>query len=466
MATQKYDVIIIGAGPGGEGAAMQLAKGGKRIATIEAFHEVGGNCTHKGTIPSKALRHAVEKWVELNKDPMLRGQRNQGQGLSFKDILGNAEAVIEHQVRVRSNYYVRNNIDLIHGRARFADEHTVEVSTPGQPIKVISAEHFVIATGSSPYHPKDVNFKHPRILDSDTILQLKDNPHTITIYGAGVIGSEYASIFANLGVKVNLINSQPRLLSFMDEEVSDALTYHMRDQGVVIRHNEVYESVEANKDNVILHLKSGKKIRSDVLLWANGRAGNSTKMKLEDIGVPPNSRGQLEVNETYQTAKPHIYAVGDIVGYPGLASAAYDQGRFAAMHILSGSDDLRLVEDMPTGIYTIPEISSVGQNENELTEACVPYEVGHAAFGDLARSQMTGKSAGMLKLIFHSETLEILGIHCFGDRASEIVHIGQAIMRQQGEANTIMYFVNTTFNYPTMAEAYRVAALSGLNRLC
>lgn len=466
MATTKYDVIVIGAGPGGEGAAMQLAKGGKRVATIESFHEVGGNCTHKGTIPSKALRHAVEKWVEMKKDPMLRGQRQQGQGLSFADIMANADNVIEHQVRVRSNYYVRNSIDLVYGRASFIDENTVEITQPGQPMRRLSADYFVIATGSRPYRPSDVNFNHPRIRDSDTILQLKENPHTITIYGAGVIGSEYASIFANLGMKVNLINSQGRLLSFMDDEVSDALTYHMRDHGVVIRHNEVYESVEADSKQVVLHLQSGKKIRSDILLWANGRAGNSDRMNLDGIGVEPNSRGQLDVNSTYQTAKSHIYAVGDIVGYPGLASAAYDQGRFAAIHILTGSDDLSLVEDMPTGIYTIPEISSVGKTENELTAAKVPYEVGQAAFGDLARSQMTGKAAGMLKLIFHAETLEILGIHCFGDRASEIVHIGQAIMRQEGEANTIMYFVNTTFNYPTMAEAYRVAALSGLNRLC
>ena len=294
---------------------------------------------------------------------------------------------------------------------------------------------------------------------------LREAPRSITIYGAGVIGCEYASIFRGLRIKVNLINTRDRLLSFLDDEIVDALSYHLRENGVLIRHNEEYEQVEADEAGVTLYLKSNKQIRSDVLLWDNGRTGNSKDMGLEEIGLRRDSRGNIAINENYQSAQPHIYAVGDVVGYPSLASAAYDQGRFAASHLLYGRCDDQLIKYIPTGIYTIPEISSVGQTEQELTAAKVPYEVGHAFFRSLARAQITGRTTGMLKLLFHRETLEILGVHCFGSQASEIIHIGQAIFAQKGEANTLMYFINTTFNYPTMAEAYRVAALNGLNRV-
>jgi NAD(P) transhydrogenase len=355
----------------------------------------------------------------------------------------------------------------VHGVARFVDGRTIEVDAGEGVRRKIHAKHFVIATGSRPYRPSDVDFTHPRIKDSDTILKLDHTPDTITIYGAGVVGCEYASIFRNLGVKVNLINSREKLLAFLDDEIIDALSYHLRDQGVVLRHNEEYERVEPVGDGVIVHLKSGKRIKSDVLLWAQGRTGNTDDMGLERIGVEPNRRGQLDIDSCFHVrGKEHVYAVGDVVGYPSLASASYDQGRFAASHILDEHSDLRLVQNIPTGIYTTPEISSVGRNERELTAEGVPYEVGHSLFRSLARAQITGNTVGMLKILFHRDTLEILGIHCFGDQAAEIVHIGQAIMAQHDGANTINYFVNTTFNYPTMAEAYRVAALNGLNRLC
>jgi len=330
----------------------------------------------------------------------------------------------------------------------------------------VRAKKVIIATGSRPYRPSDVDFAHPRVRDSDTILSLDFTPQTITIYGAGVIGCEYASIFRQAGVKVNLVNSRDRLLSFLDDEIVDALAYHLRDQGVLIRHNEEYAQVETLDDGVVVHLKSGKKIKSDVLLWAQGRTGNSQDLGLERIGLSADERGQIKVDEVYRTAEPHIYAVGDVVGAPSLASASYDQGRFAATHAITGESNVRLVQDIPAGIYTSPEISSVGRTERELTAEQVPYEVGHALFRSLARAQITGQTVGMLKLLFHRETLQILGVHCFGDQAAEIVHIGQAIMAQRGEANSLRYFVNTTFNYPTMAEAYRVAALNGLNRLC
>jgi len=302
------------------------------------------------------------------------------------------------------------------------------------------------------------------VYDSDTILKLEHTPRTIIIYGAGVIGSEYASIFSGLGVKVDLINPGERLLPFLDDEISDALSYHLRNNGVLIRHNELFDSVEADDHSVTMNFKSGKKIKADALLWAAGRSGNTSTLGLDHVGLEPNSRGQLEVDEHYKTAADHVYAVGDVVGWPSLASAAYDQGRSAAAH-LAGDDDYWFVKDVPTGIYTIPEISSIGKNERELTNEKVPYEVGQAFFKSIARAQITGEHVGMLKILFHRETLEILGIHCFGDQASEIIHIGQAIMKQAGEGNTVKYFVSNTFNYPTMAEAYRIAALNGLNRI-
>ena len=265
-------------------------------------------------------------------------------------------------------------------------------------------------------------------------------------------------------MKLNLVNTRGKLLEFLDDEIVDALSYHLREQGALIRHNEEYERAEGQADGVVLHLKSGKRLKTDILLWANGRTGNSAGLGLEALGIVPDARGNIQVNRNYQTAQPHIYAVGDVVGFPALASAAYDQGRFCVAHLLDGSSE-QLIDLIPTGIYTIPEISSVGRNERELTHQSIPYEVGHAFFRSLARAQITGQTAGMLKLLFHRDSLEILGIHCFGDQAAEIIHIGQAIMSQKGDANSIRYFINTTFNYPTMAEAYRVAALNGLNRV-
>jgi NAD(P) transhydrogenase len=349
--------------------------------------------------------------------------------------------------------------------ASFVDEHTIEVVYPDGTAEKFTAEKFVIACGSRPYQPADVDFTHPRIYDSDSILNLHHEPSHVIIYGAGVIGCEYASIFRGLNVKVDLINTRDRLLAFLDQEMSDSLSYHFWNSGVVIRHNEEFEKIEGVSDGVIVHLKSGKKVKADCLLYANGRTGNTDSLSLQNIGLEADGRGLLKVNSMYQTAQPHIYAVGDVIGYPSLASAAYDQGRIAAQAIIKGEATAHLIEDIPTGIYTIPEISSVGKTEQQLTAMKVPYEVGRAQFKHLARAQIVGMNVGSLKILFHRETKEILGIHCFGERAAEIIHIGQAIMEQKNGGNTIEYFVNTTFNYPTMAEAYRVAALNGLNRL-
>ncbi len=464
MNARRFDVIVIGSGPGGEGAAMKAVKSGKRVVVVEEHPEVGGSATHKATIPSKALRHAIQSIVEQSQSPWRRTSFVAEQP-GFLELVRSAASVIRKQSAMRRGFYDKNHVEVIEGRARFVDANTVEVSMPRGASEMLTAKHVLVATGSRPYRPTDIDFHHPRIFDADTIMRLSSTPLSMTVYGAGVIGCEYASMFRMLGTKVNLVNTRDKLLSFLDDEIIDALSYHLRDGGVVIRHSEEYSAIEGQDDGVVVHLKSGKKLKTDVLLWANGRTGNSQGMGFEKVGVTMDSRGNLIVNEAYQTSVPNIYAVGDVVGWPSLASAAYDQGRFAATHIVTGVMDHRLVKDMPTGIYTTPEISSVGRNERELTTAGIPYEVGQAQFKSLARAQITGRTVGMLKLLFHRETKELLGIHCFGDGAAEIIHIGQAIMAQEGRANTLDYFVNTTFNYPTMAEAYRVAALNGLNRL-
>lgn len=464
MDTVRYDLVVIGSGPGGEGAAMQGVKEGRNVAVIERFHRIGGGCTHWGTIPSKALRHAIFQALEMKKNRLLRDV-GVSPDFSFSNLRQSAGSVIDQQVQMRRGFYERNGVDLISGHARFVNPHVIEVDQPGGLGTRIETDSVVIATGSRPHRPADLDFQHPRIFDSDTILGLNWNPKSITIYGAGVIGCEYASMFRNFGLKVNLVNTRDKLLSFLDDEIIDALSYHLREHGVLIRHREEYQRVEGCDDGVILHLKSGKVLKTDILLWAAGRTGNTDAMGLEEIGLEPDGRGLLKVNDDFQTILPHVYAVGDIIGFPSLASAAYVQGRYAANHLIHGSGERALIRDIPTGIYTSPEISSLGKTERELTEANIPYEVGHSMFKSLARAQITGQTVGMLKLLFHRETLQILGIHCFGASASEIIHIGQAIMSQSGEANSLQYFMNTTFNYPTMAEAYRVAALNGYNRL-
>ena len=461
--TNNFDIVVIGSGPAGEGAAMNAAKHHRKVAMVERYMEVGGGCTHWGTIPSKALRHAVKTLHEVRNNPLLRDLRDSVQ-LSYPQLLANANEVIDTQVSARRRFYERNRVPVFSGRASFVDAHTLRVTADNGAQTTITASYFVIATGSRPYHPPELDFNHPRVVDSDSVLRYSGQPFSVTIYGAGVIGCEYASIFINLGAKVNLVNTQDRLLSFMDEEIAEALSYHLREQGCVIRHNEQFAGVTARDNDVVLELASGRRIKSDILLWANGRTGNSGNMGLEALGIMPNSRGQLTVNGYYQTNVPHIYAAGDVTGPPALASAAYVQGAYAVEHILDPSIAPHSHELIPSGIYTIPEISSIGKGEHELQAAKVSYEVGHCAFKNLARAQMTGENVGMLKIIFDTRTLKVLGVHCFGDGASEIVHIGQTVMANDA-INDIRYFTRATFNYPTMAEAYRRAAFNGLNRM-
>jgi len=457
---KQYDIIVIGSGPAGESAAMNAAKKGRRVAVVSDRDKVGGNCTHLGTIPSKALRQSVKQVMQFSSNPLLREFATLRKPC-FQDIMRHAARVIDEQVHLRSAYYEKNGIDIVQGVASFVDQHTVRLGSRGP---LLTADHFIIATGSRPYRPDSVDFTHPRIFDSDTILQLDHSPRKVTVIGAGVIGCEYASIFGGLGAKVELINPANTLLSFLDWEISDALSYHLRNAGVRSRHNEEYDRLEYCDTHVVTHLKSGKRIKSDIVLWANGRTGNTDQLNLPAIDLTPNTRGQLEIDSRYRTAIENVYAAGDVVGWPSLASVSYDQGR-AASNAIVDPDACVQINRFASGIYTIPEISTLGKTERELTNEKVPYEVGKAFFKNTARGLITGEQVGMLKILFHFDTLEILGIHCFGDQASEIVHIGQAIMLQEGKANTMRYFLDTTFNYPTMAEAYRIAALDGLNRV-
>ncbi|WP_020210378.1 Si-specific NAD(P)(+) transhydrogenase [Gilvimarinus chinensis] len=462
MAKYDVDVLIIGSGPAGESAAMASAKAGKKVAVVEGRALVGGNCAHKGTIPSKSLRHAVKQIIQFKTGNLFR-ETGETWRLTYPRVLAAANAVIPKQVELHTDFYVRNRVKLYSGFARFIDDHTVAIDLlDGAREEVISADKIIIATGSRPYRPADIDFDHPRVYDSDTILEMNHSPRHLIIYGAGVIGCEYASIFSGLGVKVDLINNRDRLLSFLDDEISDALSYHLRDNGVRVRHSENYDKIEANERGVTVYLESGKRITADAILWCNGRSGNTDKLNLEAIGLEPDHRGNLAVNEQYQTAVENVYAVGDVVGWPSLASASFDQGRALAAAILG--KPYQEVAGVPTGIYTLPEISSIGKTERELTEARVPYEVGRCLFKNTARGQISGEDVGMLKLLFHVDTGQLLGVHCFGAEAAEIIHIGQAIMSQTGEGNNINFFLNTTFNYPTMAEAYRLAALDGTNR--
>lgn len=461
----SYDIIIIGSGPGGEGAAMTAAKKGKSVLVIERYQYIGGGCTHWGTIPSKALKQSIQSWHDLRKNPLFKDIAKNYE-MDYQKLIHTADSVMSRQADMRKSFYDRNDVDIVHGMASLKSPKLVEVTLhTGKHVTFEANTGIILATGARPHHPTDVNFGHPRILDSNKVLKLNETPRSLTIYGAGVIGCEYASIFRNMDIKVNLVNSRGHLLSFLDDEITDALSYHLRDQGVLIRHHESYEKIEPLEDGVILHLKSGKRLKSDYLFWASGRVGNARNLGCEDTGIQIDDREYIQVDEHYHTGVENIYAVGDVIGWPSLASASYDQGRYAATHMIEGECDSILVKNIPTGIYTIPEISSIGRTEKELTQAKVPYEVGHSLFRSLARAQITGHTAGMLKILFHRETLEILGIHCFGDQATEIIHIGQTIMSQEGKANSLRYFINSTFNYPTMAEAYRVAALNGINRV-
>jgi NAD(P) transhydrogenase len=457
----NFDLIVIGSGPAGQRAAIQGAKLGKRVALIEKREVVGGACINTGTIPSKTMREAVLH---------LSGYRYQGiyginyhvkEKIGVSDLSFRVQHVIKTEVDVTNAQLSRNGIELISGSASFVNPNTLRVdSLRGQA--EYSADFIVIATGTKPASSDKVPLNNRTIINSDEIFALESIPKTLIVVGGGVIGVEYASMFAVLGVRVILIEKMGRLLSFADQEIIEALCYHLRDNRVTLRLNEEVETVEEMPDGtVVANLKSKKKISGDALLYAIGRQGNTEDLNLAAAGLEADSRGRIAVNEHYQTTQPHIYAVGDIIGFPQLASVSMEQGRLAVGHAFKA----KLTSDpanYPYGIYTIPEISFVGKTEEQLTDEDVPYEVGIAYYREIARGQIRGDTTGRLKIIFHRETREVLGVHIIGEGAAELLHIGQAVMTLKG---TVDYFVNTVFNYPTLAECYKAAAFNGINKL-
>jgi NAD(P) transhydrogenase len=458
---ERYDIIVIGSGPAGHRAAIQAAKLGKRVAMCEKKEVVGGASINTGTIPSKTMREAVMH---------LSGYAYQGiYGMSYRvkdkitvaDLSFRVQNVIKTEIDVTIAQLSRNGIDVLTGVASFVDPNRLRVeSSRGQ--SEYEAETIVIATGTRPAASSTVPLNNSTIVNSDQIFQLSNIPRTLIVVGGGVIGIEYASMFAILGVRVIIIEKRPRLLEFADQEIVEALCYHLRDNRVTLRLNEEVDRVEEAEDgSVVAWLKSNKKIVGDALLYAVGREGNVDNLNLAAAGLESDARGRIAVDADYRTRQPHIFACGDVIGFPSLASVSMEQGRIAACRAFGvpvHSDSA----NYPYGIYTIPEISFVGKTEEQLTDEDVPYEVGVAYYREIARGQIRGDTTGRLKIVFHRETHEVLGVHIIGEGASEIVHIGQAVLALKG---TVNYFVDTVFNYPTLAECYKAAAFNGINKL-
>ncbi len=462
-AMERYDVLVIGSGPAGEKAAIQAAKLGRRVAIIEKDPLPGGVCLHTGTIPSKTLRETALFLADVSERAPHGIRLALEKSATLSELMHRKGGVIRSQVSVLQARLARNDIEMIGGEATFLDEHTLAVRSGRGQERVCGAEFIVIATGSKPMRPADISFDDISIYDSDTILRLDAIPHTLTIVGGGVIGCEYACIFAALGVRVTIVDRRERLLRFVDREIAEMLAYRMRQTKVTLRFGEAVTRIELTEPGrVIAHCESGKEIKSERLLYALGRIGNTDGLNLEAAGLKPDKAGMVQVNRYYQTEIPHIYAVGDVIGFPSLASTSMHQGRLAMAHALGLEPEETLPALLPYGIYTIPEISMVGATEAELTEGKVPYEIGLAFYRESARGEIIGDVHGMLKLLFHRKTLGLLGVHIIGDGASEIIHIGQAVLCFKG---TVEYFVDNVFNYPTLSEAYKVAALNGLNRL-
>ncbi|MEA2439333.1 MAG: transhydrogenase [Thermoleophilaceae bacterium] len=456
------DLLVIGSGPGGQRAAVQGAKLGKRVAVVERRDRVGGVSIHTGTIPSKTLRQAILEDLARRPyeaiDPLRPREQDRMAARFLMDrtaqVVADETALIREQLR-------RNDIGLLTGEACFVDEHTVSVDDDGH-LQQVSAENIVLAVGTCPARPAGVEFDDHRVIDSDGILNLgEEAPRTMTVVGGGVIGVEYVSMFAALGTKVTLVDARDRLLPYLDDEISVALQYLLRRRAVMFRFGEEVTSVEIQGDRVITHLASGKQLPSETVLYATGRQGATAGLGLEKIGLEPDKRGRVEIDDCFRTKIPHIFAVGDVAGPPGLAATAMEQGRIATMHAF-GEEIRSLPELIPIGIYSVPEISFVGRTEQELTEAAIPYVSGVARWSELAKGLMTRDLDGLLKLLVSTEDRRILGVHVIGSGATDLVHIGQAVMGGEG---TIDFLLTAVFNYPTFAESYKVAALDAMNRI-
>lgn len=458
---QPYDLVVIGSGPGGQRAAIQAAKAKKRVAVVEKQAMVGGVCINTGTIPSKTMREAVLHLSGFYHQAFYGSNYHVKENITMSDLSFRVTRVIENEAAVLQDQLKRNGVDLYHGHGSFMDPHHIRVEN-NTGFNELEAQFVVIAAGTKPAVNPKVAINGRNIVNSDQILGIPVLPKTLIVVGGGVIGVEYACMFTTLGVRVILVERRPRLLEFADAEVVEALSYHMRDRRATMRLTEEVESVEETLDGkVAANLVSKKRILADALLYAVGRQGNIDRLNLEAAGVEADERCRIKVDKDYRTSQPHIFAVGDVIGFPSLASVSMEQGRISAARAFGLPADSDPA-GYPYGIYTIPQISFIGKTEEQLTEEDVPYEVGVAYYREIARGQISGHTEGRLKLLFHRETLELLGVHIFGEDAAELLHIGQAVLLLKGK---ITYFIHTVFNYPTLAECYKAAAFNGLNRL-
>jgi len=462
MSDQSYDLVVIGSGPAGQKGAICAAKLRKRVAIVDRTVMLGGVCVHTGTIPSKSVREAIFQLTGTTVRSVYgNGYRTKSE-VTIQDLASRVTTIVSRETDVIRAQLRRNGVSIFQGMAQFADPHTVEVDGEGGKV-MLRGENVLITCGTRPARSSDIPFDGKRILDTDEFTRIGSLPREIIVVGAGVVGLEYASFMAAVGVEVTLIDQRPTILDFVDREIVDALSYHLRQMGMTFRFGEKVTRVgiDPARELVFAELESGKKIQAEMLLYAVGRQANGDSLRLNAAGLVPDSRGKIKVDGNYQTDVPHIYAAGDIIGFPALASTSMEQGRLASCRMF-GAPSEHMPELFPYGIYTIPEISTVGQTEEKLTAAKVPYEVGISKYSELAKSMMLGDETGMLKLLFDRNTKKLLGVHILGQRATEIVHIGQAVLAYGG---TIEYFRDTVFNYPTLAEAYKVAALDGLNKL-
>ena len=454
-----YDLLVIGTGPGGQRAAVAASKLGKKVAVVDRRTMVGGVCINTGTIPSKTLREAVLYLTGMSQRDLYGASYRVKDEITIADLTARTQHVIGREVEVVRNQLLRNHIQMLAGTAAFTDPHTMQVE--GAERVTVSADKIVLAPGTLPARPSAVEFDDRYVLDSDGILALESIPASMLVVGAGVIGIEYASMFAALGTRVTVVDQRPTMLDFCDEEIVESLRFHLRDLSVSFRFGETVEKVEVGERGTVTSLASGKRIAAEAVMYSAGRQGATDLLNLEKAGLSADKRGRIEVDDNFRTGVEHIYAVGDVVGFPALAATAMEQGRQAAMHAM-GEESTCIPDMQPIGIYTIPEISYVGRTEADLTASAIPYEVGLSRYRELARGQIVGDSYGMLKLIVHARDRSILGVHIFGTGATDLVHIGQAVM---GCGGTVDYLVDTVFNYPTLSEAYKVAALDATNKL-
>ncbi|MEV5411844.1 Si-specific NAD(P)(+) transhydrogenase [Thermopolyspora sp. NPDC052614] len=456
-----FDVLVLGSGPGGQKAAIAAAKLERRVAIVDRRQMVGGVCINTGTIPSKTLREAVLYLTGLNQREMYGQSYRVKEEITVSDLMVRTQHVIGREVDVIRSQLSRNHVAMLQGTGRFLDPHTVGVVDESGRETKVTADKIIIATGTRPARPESVEFDDQTIIDSDDILGLERVPDSMVVVGAGVIGIEYASMFAALGTKVTVVERRDRMLDFVDLEIVEALKYHLRDLAVTFRFGETVAAVERRPRGAITLLESGKRIPAETVMYSAGRQGMTAALGLESAGLAADERGRIPVDEWYRTAVPHIYAVGDVIGFPALAATSMEQGRLAAHHAcdepVSGIHRLQ-----PIGIYTIPEIAFVGKTEDELTRAHIPFEVGISRYRELARGQIIGDTYGMLKLLVSPEDRSLLGVHVFGTGATELLHIGQTVM---GCGGTIDYLVDAVFNYPTLAESYKVAALDAMNKM-